>query len=359
MIHGVDVIGSREDPHASIRAARALPLMLHSLSVMREQFEILFAHREIKRVVEVGVESGQVSSIYTDLGADEVYCVDPFPSDELRATLAEHPRLHLVERPSPAVLAELPVADLYVIDGDHNYAVVNAEVAWITANAPDAVIVFNDLLWPCARRDMYYQPSPLKGDDRHESSPTDGPTVFHDELSPAGLVGLGAFEWAVEAGGERNGVLTAVEDAVAAAGADDWYLEVVPAVFGFGIVMRKAAPGAKKIMDGLRPYTHSKLIATLEANRIALYSRVLQMQYEAVAHAADADRLAEAINAQRYEIDRLHAELDRTTREVQELRQENEQLRDPVSAMPVPDLSSAARNLKRAAGHWVKQARQG
>ncbi|KOV79974.1 hypothetical protein ADL03_35155 [Nocardia sp. NRRL S-836] len=335
-----------------------MPLMLHSLSVLREQFEIVFAHRKIKKVVEVGVESGQVSSIYTELGADEVYCVDPFPSDELRAALAEHPRLHLVERASPEVLAELPVADLYVIDGDHNYAVVNAEVSWITANAPNAVVVFNDLLWPCARRDMYYQPSPLPESDRHESS-DQGPTVFHDELTPAGLVGLGAFTWAVEAGGERNGVLTAVEDAVEAAGADDWYLEVVPAVFGFGILMRKTAPGADKIMAGLRPYTHSKLIATLEANRIALYSRVLQMQYEAVAHADDADRLAESINAQRYEIDRLRAELDRVTHEADELRRENDRLRDPVSAMPVPDLTSAARNLKRAAGHWVKQARQG
>jgi hypothetical protein len=353
--HGVDVIGSREDPHAPIRVARGLPLMLHSLSLLREQFEIVFAHRKIKKVVEVGVESGQVSSIYTDLGADEVYCVDPYPSDELRSTLAKNPRLHLVESLSPAVLAELPVADLYVIDGDHNYAVVNAEVAWIIANAPNAVVVFNDVLWPCARRDMYYEPSPLTGADRHESS-ADGPTVFHDELTPAGLVGLGAFTWSVEAGGERNGVLTAVEDAVAAAGADDWYFEIVPAVFGFGVLMRKTAPGAEKIMAGLRPYTSSKLIATLEANRIALYTRVLQMQYEAVAHANDTDRLAETVSAQRHEIEQMHAELARTLQEAAELRRTVDELRHPHAAEP-PDLLSAARNLKRAAEHFVRKAR--
>ncbi|MCE7008863.1 class I SAM-dependent methyltransferase [Kibdelosporangium philippinense] len=357
MNHGVDVVGSREDPNAPIRAARTLPVLLHSLSLLREQFEIIFANRKIKKVIEVGVESGQVSSIYTDLGADEVHCIDPYPSDKLRETLAENPKLHLVEGHSPAVLAELPVADLYVIDGDHNYAVVHGEVSWIIANAPDAVVVFNDVLWPCARRDMYYEPSPLTGEDKHESSP-DGPTVWHDELTPAGVVGLGAFTWAVEAGGERNGVLTAIEDAVAAAGADEWYLEVVPAVYGFGILVRKTAPGAKKIMDGLKPYTHSKLIATLEANRISLYTRVLQMQYEAVAHANDADRLAETISAQRHEIERLRAELDRRGHEVHELRRTNEELRDPLSVEP-PDLSAAAHNLKRAAGQVLRHARRG
>lgn len=359
MNQGVDVIGSREDPHAQIRAARALPVMLHSLSALREQFEILFAHREINVVVEVGVESGQVSSLYTELGAAEVHCVDPHPSDELRATLAKNPKLHLVEGHSPAVLAELPIADLYVLDGDHNYAVVHAELSWIMANAPDAVIVLNDVLWPCARRDLYYEPSPLTGDDKHPSS-ADGPTVWHDELTPAGLVGLGAFTWAAQAGGERNGVLTAVEDAVAEAGADDWYLEVVPAVFGFGFVMRKKAPGAKKIMEQLHPYTSSKLIATLEANRIALYTRVLQMQYEAVAHADEADRLAETVTAQRHEIERLRGELERRVDEVHELRRVNQhleqQLRDPLSVAP-PDLGSAVHHLGRAAAHRLRKAR--
>ncbi|WP_077010501.1 class I SAM-dependent methyltransferase [Saccharothrix sp. ALI-22-I] len=360
MNQGVDVIGSREDPHAQIRMARALPVMLHSLSALREQFAIIFANRKIDTVVEVGVESGQVSSIYTELGASAVHCVDPFPSDELRATLAKNPLLHLVEGHSPAVLAELPIADLYVLDGDHNYAVVHAEVTWIMQNAPDAVVVLNDVLWPCARRDLYYEPSPLTGDDKHESS-SDGPTVWHDELTPAGLVGLGAFTWAVQAGGERNGVLTAVEDAVTEAGAADWLLEVVPAVFGIGFLMRKAAPGTKKIMDQLRPFTSSKLLATMEGNRIALYTRVLQMQFEAVAHADDADRLAETVATQRHEIEHLRAELEKRENQVHELRRANQlleqQLRDPLSVAP-PDLGSAVNHLGRAAAARIRKSRR-
>lgn len=310
MTSGRHVVSTRDDPHAQAREARRLPVLLHSMALFRELFEVVFGHREISTVVEVGVESGQVSSLYLELGASTVHCIDPSPTATMRATLAEHAGLHLVEKPSPGVLAELPVADLYVLDGDHNYPVVHAELSWITANAPDAVVAFHDVLWPCSRRDLYYEPSLLAAEHKRPTS-EQGPTIWHDALTPAGFVGLGAFTVARDAGGEGNGVLTAIEDVLA--GRDDWWFDIVPAVFGMGVAVRQASPGAEKIMEGLRPYTGSKLLATLENNRIALYSRVLQMQYEAVAHADHADRLAEAVAAQRQEIERLHAERDAAT----------------------------------------------
>lgn len=355
----VDMIGSREDPHAQARAARQQPLLLHSMSAFREMFAILFAHREIKTVVEVGVESGQVSSIYTDLGASKVYCVDPFPSDALRATLAPNPGLELVEEFSPEVLAKLPPAELYVLDGDHNYAVLHGELTWLLKNTPDAVIALHDVLWPWARRDLYYEPSRLTGEDKHPTS-EDGPTVSHDDLTPAGFVGLGSFTVAVEAGGERNGVLTAIEDAVAEAG-DEWQFVIVPAVFGMGVLVRKGAPGAKKILDALKPYTSSELLAMLENNRIALYTRVLELQYEAVAHANDADRLAESIALQRHEIARLRAEVDKLRAEADGLRDANErleqELRDPLSVRE-PSIGAAINHLGRATSARLRKAKR-
>ncbi|WP_412520614.1 class I SAM-dependent methyltransferase [Actinomadura madurae] len=248
---GAAVTGTPADPHAQARAAREQPLLLHSMSVFRELFQTIFGCREIATVVEVGVESGQVSSVYADLGAT-VHCVEPAPGDDLRAFLAEDPRLNLVEGLSPAVLPDLPAADLYVLDGDHNHAVVRAELAWIMANAPDAVVVLHDVLWPCGRRDFYYQPSPLE--ETHPST-TDGPTAWHDDLTPAGFVGDGAYTVAAHAGGPRNGVLTAVEDALD--DAPGWRFAIVPAVFGFGVLIRTGAPGADAVFDALRPYTSS------------------------------------------------------------------------------------------------------
>ena len=72
-----------------------------------------------------------------------------------------------MERSSPEVFTDLPLADLYVLDGDHNYAVVSQELNWILAHAPDAVVVLHDVLWPWSRRDLYYEPSPLSPKDKH------------------------------------------------------------------------------------------------------------------------------------------------------------------------------------------------
>ncbi|GAA1024674.1 MULTISPECIES: class I SAM-dependent methyltransferase [Amycolatopsis] len=302
--------GTRDDPYGQMREARKQPLLLHSMTVFREIFEVVFAHREIRSVVEVGVESGQVSGMYLDLGATAVYCVDPGATARLRATLAENPALHLVTTPSPEVLPELPVADLYVLDGDHNYAVVERELSWILENAPGAVVVMHDLMWPCARRDLYYEPSPLAPADKHESS-ADGPTAWHDELTPAGFVGAGAFTVARHAGGERNGVATAVEDVLGRKGNELWRFELVPAVFGMGVLYRATPDADERLADALRPYSNSNLLATMENNRVALYTRVLQMQYEAAAQAGHADQLADTVSAQRREIDQLKAELHR------------------------------------------------
>ncbi|TDD81834.1 class I SAM-dependent methyltransferase [Actinomadura rubrisoli] len=327
------------------------------MSVFRELFAEIFRRREIAAVVEVGVEFGQVSSVYADLGAT-VHCVEPSPADDLRAFLAADPRLNLVEGLSPAVLDELPAADLYVLDGDHNYAVVRAELAWIMKNAPDAVVVLHDVLWPCGRRDFYYRPSPLPPGDVHPST-DDGPTVWHDEVTPAGFVGHDAFSAARHAGGERNGVLTAVEDALAEA--DGWRFEIVPAVFGFGVLIREAAPAAGEIFDALRPLTSSHLLATLENNRIALYTRILQLQYEAEARTADATEMAETIGSQQREIEGLRAELARAKAEIVKGRHQLQGLRDETARPVVPpvkdeELGAAVSHLGRALSARIRKS---
>jgi hypothetical protein len=326
------LLGTRENPHVQACKARSQPLLLHSMSVFREFFEIIFTHRTISTVVEVGVESGKASGLYTSLGASTVYCIEPHPTEEIRAGLAANEALHLIERPSPEALTDLPIADLYVLDGDHNYAVVRQELDWILTHAPDTVVVLHDLLWPCARRDLYYEPSRLPAEAKHPAS-QDGATVWHDDLTPAGLVGLGAYTTAVHAGGERNGVLTAVEDAIAHSETNTdkrWRFALIPAVFGMGVLIRETSSAAADLMHHFRPYCQSHLLAAMENNRIALYTRVLQLQYEAVAHADDADRLAEDRLTQRRDIDRLESELSAATAahttEKQHLHHENARL---------------------------------
>lgn len=320
--------GTRDDPHTQARTARGQPLLLHSMALFREVFQLLFAARKISTVVEVGVESGQVSSLYAELGASMVYCVDPAPTSELRSAFAGHDELRLVVGHSPEMLAELPIADMYVLDGDHNYATVRAEVDWIVTHAPDALIVFHDVLWPCSRRDLYYEPKHVPAGQRNRST-ADGPSVWHDEVTPAGFIGHGAFTMAQRAGGDGNGVLTAIEDAVASC-TTNWHFEVVPAVFGLGVLLRPRSVSDMDLVDELRRYSRSELIATMENNRIGLYTWVLQLQYEAAEHVEHSDRLASTVASQQDEIDRLRHELaaccDRGVAQEEQLRAENDDL---------------------------------
>ena len=171
------------------------------------------------------------------------------------------------------------------------------------------MVVLHDVLWPCGRRDLYYQPTPIAPEERREDS-ADGPTVWHDDLTPAGFVGVGTFTMAKQAGGERNGVLTAIEDAVAAA-PSSWTLRIVPAVFGLGVLVRNDGPDVDDLLRRLQPFTGSSLLATLENNRIALYTRVLEMQHQAVVHAAGADAMAEEIAVKTSYVAELEREIAR------------------------------------------------
>lgn len=302
--------GSRDDPNAQARAARSRPLLLHSLTVFDEVIRAVLGafgdrsgsgrrHRVV--VAEVGVESGAASMMYLESGAGRVYCVEPAATEDLRDELAGREGLDLIEVPSPEALGRIPVADLYVLDGDHNHATVSDELAWITENAPDAVVLLHDVLWPCGRRDQYYLPTHVDPGRRHPAG-TGGPSALHDGLGADGFVGAGAFVAAEHAGGERNGVLTAVEDRLAGT-SERWEFVVVPAVFGLGVLVRAGAPVARDVLAAVAPWTGSRLLAELENNRIALYSRVLELQHVAA-------RVGEEITVLRAERDALAAGRD-------------------------------------------------
>ncbi|SDP86773.1 Methyltransferase domain-containing protein [Actinopolyspora xinjiangensis] len=357
---GPHQFGTRHDPHVQARLARETPLLLHSMRLFREIFAVIFEHRPVSNVVEIGVESGAVSSMYAELGAETVHCVEPEPTDELRRNLEGDERLRLVERPSPQVLPELPLAELYVLDGDHNYTTLRHELEWIFANAPGATVVMHDLLWPCSRRDQYYAPEKLETTERHPTT-SSGPTIWHDEVTEAGFVGNGAFCCAQHAGGERNGLLTAVEDVLSGSQGSDWEFDLIPAVFGLGVLYRKDSQAfTAGLPAALEPYRDSRLLYAMENNRIALYTRVLQLQYEASAHADNTDRLAVSVSEQHDEIERLRAELadERESRNAESarLRSENEQLTRQLERLSVQG-GGAAGLIRRIANrvlHRVK-----
>ena len=286
---------TREDPEAEARAAAAAPLNLHSLDAFGEvPLGILDAVRPA-RIVEIGGEGATFTKslvAWADRHDAAVLCIDPLPSDALRR-LASDTRLQLVEGYSPEALEGIEPCDLYVVDGDHCYAVVRRELEAIAKQNPDACVLLHDVSWPCARRDFYYGPERLPAGDVRPHSFTLGVSVRDGELTgDGGVSGAGAMAIAEEAGGERNGVMTAVEDA-----RGDRELAVVPCIYGMGVLYPSGAPYAAALKDFLAPYDGSALLGNLEANRLHLLDRVLSAQAENERRGREYDRAVAALEA--------------------------------------------------------------
>jgi hypothetical protein len=258
------------------------PLLLHSLAEFRSILVPLLDAVAPSRLVEIGGEGGQFTELLSDWAAGhdaELLCVEPFPSPPL-LELEAAGRVTIVRGKSPAALAEVGPVDLAVIDGDHNYHVVSGELRALLGEPRTQALVLHDVGWPCARRDTYYDPEDVPDDARHPYSYDLGAVPGEERLQlEGGFRGEGVFAAALEEGGERNGVLTALEDALAER--DDLEFRLVPAIFGLGVVFPRESGAAGALRELLDPLHDHDLVQRLEANRLELYLALVRAQDEA------------------------------------------------------------------------------
>jgi hypothetical protein len=257
------------------------PLLLHSLS---EHGEVIFAALDAaapRRIVEIGSETGGFTKELLDWATAhdaQLATVEPQPTKEIRALAASVDAFRLVEGRSPAALADLDPADAYVIDGDHNHWTVSGELEAVYGDGRTPLAILHDVGWPCARRDQYYAPDAIPGHALLAHSWTGGRDPDSEELVAGGFEGAYEFAVAEREGGERNGVLTAVEDFLAAHPGLE-YRQVAP-IFGVGFVYAADAPYGPRLRELLDPWHESRLLERLERNRVRLYARVLELQRE-------------------------------------------------------------------------------
>lgn len=234
--------------------------------------ELLFACLDTaapRSLVEVGAYAGDVTRMLLQWAAgapiERLVSIDPAPQPELEALAAGHAELELVRKASVDALPTLPAADAYIIDGDHNYHTVSEELRLIDRAAGNRLplLLCHDVCWPHARRDAYYTPEAIPAE--HRQPMAEGAYVFpgvtgvHD----GGLI----YKWtASQEGGERNGVLTAIEDFVE--GRDDVRFAIIPAFFGLGILWSNDAEYAGALEEITGPWDRNPILARLEANRV-------------------------------------------------------------------------------------------
>ena len=173
-----------------------------------------------RKVVEIGALRGENTVQLLDhLGPEgELHVIDPVPDFDPAEHEQQFPgRYFFHEALSLDVLPDLEPMDAALIDGDHNWWTVYNECRLLAQNALAAgrfmpVMILHDVGWPYGRRDLYYDPSNVPEEWRQ---PYDyrGMKPGMKKLAPHG--GLNpTMANALEEGGERNGVMTGLDDFV-------------------------------------------------------------------------------------------------------------------------------------------------
>ena len=222
-----------------------------------------------RRVLEIGAEFGWNTRRLLEIGREQGFfldIIDPAPHPVFHETLAEfegnyafHPHKSLDALPL------IPAADFILLDGDHNWFTVYNELTQIFLRARQTgteppIILFHDVAWPYARRDMYYDADSIP-DEKRQPYARRGFLPGRSELVEAGL--NGDFANALREGGPCNGVLTAAEDFLAAAKVDAIFKRL-PFFNGLGILIpaARATNAIQQVLAGF--FSPDSLLATCE-----------------------------------------------------------------------------------------------
>lgn len=263
-------------------------LLIHSMSEFSSLIMPCLKEVEAREITEIGSEFGGMSKLLAErAGAvgGKLTCIDPAPAEGFALWASETSHVEHIPQPSLEALANARPADAWFVDGDHNYYTVFHELIAIDAlqrAAQRPLLAFlHDVSWPCARRDFYYAPERIPPGWRHPHSFEHGVRLDEDEaLHGRGLRGVGSFAVALQNGGARNGVLTAVEDFLRQADSEErplFYVHV-PAVLGLGIIFDAEASWSTALAEFLLPYHANPLIARLEENRLRNWLEVVELQ---------------------------------------------------------------------------------
>lgn len=205
----------------------------------------LVAAADAKTILEIGAEFGLSTNVllnYVRQVGGHLHSIDPLPGFDADKLQEENRGVLTLYRDlSLNVLSQLPRVDVALVDGDHNWYTVYQELKQIEAvHGSDPLLqplVFvHDIGWPYGRRDLYYDPSTVPEEFRNEYQ-CKGILPRQAELVDEGGMNLELCN-AVREGGERNGVLTGVEDYIRESDLDYTFLKL-PFFYGLGILVTK------------------------------------------------------------------------------------------------------------------------
>lgn len=189
-----------------------------------------------ERIVEIGIAEGGHSALLATWCLENdarLEMVDTAPRFDTAAFLERFGSVARIRvGKSLDVLPELPPPDLVCIDGDHNWYTVYHELQLLFSKGEGPVCLFHDTGWPYGRRDLYYEPSEIP--EEYRQPWRRGPLMPHNP----GMADFGLNPQlchAVQEGGARNGVQTAIDDFVAEH-PEAFRVLKLPVLFGFTVL---------------------------------------------------------------------------------------------------------------------------
>jgi hypothetical protein len=253
------------DPHAHDPGGWSTSL-LHNAELVVACLDAVGA----RSVTEVGAFMGELTELLVrraDTLDGTVIAIDVAPHPDLEALEPAHENLELLRETSFEALGRIAQSDAIILDGDHNYYTVSEELRIISERAHAEghrlpLLLLHDLGWPHGRRDDYYVPQRIPAEHRQP--------LAEDGLFPGepGTVhgGIPCDNPAAREGGPRNGVLTAVEDFLAAHGS--LRLAIVPAFYGLGVIWDTTGPYDEALARLLLPWDRHPVLQRMEDNRV-------------------------------------------------------------------------------------------
>ncbi|HKE13104.1 MAG TPA: class I SAM-dependent methyltransferase [Myxococcota bacterium] len=282
---------------------------------------------EAQVVVEVGSEGGRHTRRLLDWCSTRrarLHVVEPEPQYDVAELEACHgQRLVFHSAPSLEVLDRLGRVDAVLIDGDHNWFTVYHELKMLEATQRShfPLVVLHDVAWPFARRDMYYDPARIPAPYRHPYAQGGlrrgaGAFIERDGLAPE-------LYKAIQEGGPRNGVLTAVEDFLQESELALRF-ELVSVDFGLGLIagelLQENRPALRSLLDSLHSAEFGgRLVAYAEERRI---EDLIGLQGENRQTRAELVRVTAELGLHQAELARHEVEVKRLRNELAALQQE-------------------------------------
>lgn len=171
-----------------------------------------------KHITEIGADTGVNTRNLLDYCIENgcrLTSIDPKPSYDMPAFHSLYGESYNpVLKMSLEAIKEIDHCDLMLIDGDHNWYTVFSELLEVERRFGDQfpLIMFHDTGWPYGRRDMYYDPSNIPPESVQENTKA-GLVYGQSRLAEQGGFNTHLHQ-ALESDGQKNGVLTGIEDFV-------------------------------------------------------------------------------------------------------------------------------------------------